>query len=786
MNFLRSIRSRSRSKVRPGDGRQGQQAQVYDAGQRWSSYDPSKRLPEAVVTRIMQYVCPHSMEESYDSAEDSTPDDGCLLCDMRDLAHCALACRRWAGVARDLLYHSVRIDAVHYCVLELELAEKRKHRSFFERNADPQDVPRQRLALFARTVRANEALAVRVQFLKVAYMTREGSKPDLARTVSCLPNLLYVDLPSGFFADEASCVVLKAELQAQCPAIRKMRYAAGSEASFAQLAAKRYWPELELLELAGLDLSSVVLVRTLATLPMLQDLKFEKMPDLDDTVFTVHQHQQANQLPGGGLIPGILFPPPAVFPPVATLSLLQTPNVTVAGLVAFLARPAVVETLSSLTLSGTAILPTQLHLILAQATHLTHLSITETVAKPVAFEAITAPLASRSLLALHYEITSVRAAAAGHGHGHGHAVPAASYYHYLAQSLHAHALPALLALYVRDPDFAEQLVLSPPRPAFAHHHEAGPGPGPAASAFPQQLDVFTKGVDEVEWAFTCVTPAAPRISTGPGGAGGFHDDSLQMPPPPTPRRGRDSIASFFLRHRDRDHDSGGGSGSSSDHRQEHVGYAYQHLDTPANTGFSSALAADRHPQYYNNHHYHSSSMHTTPPQNQNLNPNTAYNYPTAFLRPGSSSGGGGSVGSGPVPVPAAARSSLPPGWAFGGEGRHSVLVSDGTGGFAAAPSPLAPASSGSGAADGAGYASGEDAGSGSGSGAAYMRPGSGTASAWLLQHPPPGSPVVGAWPGSRRGSRQGTGTGPGTGTGGSTGGSPGTGTGTGMGGGSLI
>lgn len=30
--------------------------------------------------------------------------DGCMLCDMRDLAHCALVCKRWYTPAQSLLY----------------------------------------------------------------------------------------------------------------------------------------------------------------------------------------------------------------------------------------------------------------------------------------------------------------------------------------------------------------------------------------------------------------------------------------------------------------------------------------------------------------------------------------------------------------------------------------------------------------------------------------------------------------------------------------------------------
>lgn len=67
-------------------------------------------------------------------------------------------------------------------------------------------------------------------------MTREGAIADLARTVSFLPNLLYVDLPDGVYSDDPSCDLLKQELQSRCSKIRYMKYNAGSEGSFRMLA----------------------------------------------------------------------------------------------------------------------------------------------------------------------------------------------------------------------------------------------------------------------------------------------------------------------------------------------------------------------------------------------------------------------------------------------------------------------------------------------------------------------------------------------------------------------
>lgn len=64
--------------------------------------DLTKRLPRPVLARIFAAVCPHAIDYSYDTSEESMT-DGCMLCDMRDLAHCAQVCKRWFLEARALL-----------------------------------------------------------------------------------------------------------------------------------------------------------------------------------------------------------------------------------------------------------------------------------------------------------------------------------------------------------------------------------------------------------------------------------------------------------------------------------------------------------------------------------------------------------------------------------------------------------------------------------------------------------------------------------------------------------
>lgn len=52
-------------------------------------------LPNGVLERIFAFVCPHSRDESYETCEGSTSEKGCMLCDQRDLSHCAKVCRQW-------------------------------------------------------------------------------------------------------------------------------------------------------------------------------------------------------------------------------------------------------------------------------------------------------------------------------------------------------------------------------------------------------------------------------------------------------------------------------------------------------------------------------------------------------------------------------------------------------------------------------------------------------------------------------------------------------------------
>jgi hypothetical protein len=56
-------------------------------------------LPDRVLRCIFGFVCPHTKDESYDTCEQSALDDACMLCDLRDLSHCAKVSRRWRANA---------------------------------------------------------------------------------------------------------------------------------------------------------------------------------------------------------------------------------------------------------------------------------------------------------------------------------------------------------------------------------------------------------------------------------------------------------------------------------------------------------------------------------------------------------------------------------------------------------------------------------------------------------------------------------------------------------------
>lgn len=103
MKFLQHMRSKSRLK-------NGDEAQVYGynahpaySPKNRSGRDLTARLPLKVLTDILSQICPHAVDDNYLSLEESMRDGGCMLCDMRDLAQCALVSRRFLVATQTIL-----------------------------------------------------------------------------------------------------------------------------------------------------------------------------------------------------------------------------------------------------------------------------------------------------------------------------------------------------------------------------------------------------------------------------------------------------------------------------------------------------------------------------------------------------------------------------------------------------------------------------------------------------------------------------------------------------------
>lgn len=416
-------------------------------------------------------------------------------------------------------YHSIRIDTVHYCPREGVLADKRKRRSKLNRNAEPEDVPKVRLQLLGRTLRDYpEAYGQKIQFLKISFMTRETCKEDIARAVSLCPNLRYVDLPQLLFENEPSYNGLKQEIQARCPDLRKMTYMGGSERGLEQLASGRLWRNLEVLDLVRLKIDPTILRRALGALPNLRALKISDMGTFGDEAFK----------------PSPRLPP---FPAVTELVIKEVPGITIAGLEAYLSNPEAQDALKTLTLTDTGVSPADLQRVLVRAPKLTLLNVVQAVDLTFPTGNNIQPLASTSLQVLHYEITDGAGAKA-------YSNPAQSFYEYLTSSLIQNGLPALRELYVRDPNFPETLVdLAPPAPSFASDPDnfspnrspsfAPPNqhrfnsnnpfadmlpPTPTTAGMKQELVVYSKGLEEMDWNFSMVQPATGHNRRGSASA----------------------------------------------------------------------------------------------------------------------------------------------------------------------------------------------------------------------------------------------------------------------------
>lgn len=371
----------------------------------------------------------------------------------------------------------MRIDTVHYCDREADLSAKRKRRSFLGRNGVPENPAQDRLHLFSRSVRENRFLACQVQYLKIPYMTREVCKADLARTVSVLMNLRYVDLPDGFYTDDPPSNTLKQELQARCGDIRQMKYAGGAEGSFQMLAQARQWPNLEAVELLHLTMEPATIANVFTSLKALRHVKFTNLPSLDDSIFgSVHM---------------------SPIPPLTVLEFQDVPNISAKGLLAYLSFPEVKQALNSLTLTNTGISPSDLFQILVAAPSLITLHVTESVSRVIP-QSQTLPLASRSLRILHYEISCA------HSSPRGLSSPSDSYYSCLSSSILSGSLPSLSHLYALSTSLPTML-LRFPQPAFVANG-ASSANRPITTVISRPLRLYTKSVVEMEWNLTLINP----------------------------------------------------------------------------------------------------------------------------------------------------------------------------------------------------------------------------------------------------------------------------------------
>ena len=378
----------------------------------------------------------------------------------------------------------MRIDSVHYCERETELALKRKRRSTSGRDGVFRSPPQERLQLLSRTIRENDVLAGKVQYLKLPYMIREASVAVLARTVAALPNLRYVDLPNDSYSDGSLYTTLRQELQSRCPQLRYMRYKSGSEGSFSMLLQLNPWPELETIELFRLALEASTVVEVLASLGSIQDVTLADTYLLDDSIFD-RSHTNTP------------------FPALSRLTLQDLPSISVEGLVTYLSQPEPKNTLTYLTLTRTGYPLQDLHRILSAAPCLISLHITASVSRAHPFTQIPY-LASDSLRLLHFEISDSDSSPGGVPS------PSESYYAYLSSSILNGSLPSLMQLYGLSATL--QNLLQPAPSLKFSGNRSGAIPASLKPGISQPLHLHTKSMSEMEWESTLLLPQ----STGRG------------------------------------------------------------------------------------------------------------------------------------------------------------------------------------------------------------------------------------------------------------------------------
>lgn len=342
---------------------------------------------------------------------------------------------------------------------------------------------------------------------------------ELARSVSVLPNLRYIDLPDSFYTARPASNTLRLELQARCPDLRKMVYRNGAEDSFALLGPGGQWQNLEVLELDDLAVEPATLGYILSSLPALKEMILVDLDTLDNAAM-------------------------ALLPPVAQVTLKGSLRVSIEGIANYFSHAGVDSTLTSLTLTNTAIAPSTLNQILASAPHLIYLSISAGVSR--AFPATQPPLlVSKTLETLLYEIFTL-------GSSDRHLSSASeSYYTYLATSIHAGGLPLLTHLYALSMTLPTLLLSPPQQPShradlsLSNNDSSGSlrSQPNRSSGRGQTVNVFTKSISELEWNLTLIGPANRQHSEN-GRATMTRPVSLHRPPKLSPQwrgTGRESV-----------------------------------------------------------------------------------------------------------------------------------------------------------------------------------------------------------------------------------------------------
>jgi hypothetical protein len=286
------------------------------------------------------------------------------------------------------------------------------------------------MRLLADTLRSNYWLGSLVKYLKLPYTIRESLNSDVTRAVGACPNLRYVDLSTGFFAGEARFDTLRHEIWINCPEIRTIKYTEGSERYFKALGDEDRWRSLEIITLQHVRVDTASFRFILALLPNLHTLVLDSLPDLSDDIFS--------------LTSGV-----SEFPALKSLELHSLPHLTSAGLMRYLTSSQVRDTLLNLTLDGTGIQLSKLHILLAASIKLQSLIVIETVSTALPLDPIP-PLQSPTLQTLHFEIQS-------HPENIINPQPSDSYHYYLLNTIIGGNLPNLRTLYVRDPSFPSAL-----------------------------------------------------------------------------------------------------------------------------------------------------------------------------------------------------------------------------------------------------------------------------------------------------------------------------------------